>query len=123
MTPDSAADPRFAERFRREGQSQASLEHPHVVTVYEAGEPSEGLFLAMQVVRGPTLAALIDGGALTGGARSALLAQIADALDAAHAAGLVHRDVKPRNVLVGDGDHAYLADFGLTSSATTPASP
>lgn len=107
-------DPGLGARFRNEGRAQASLEHPHVVTVYEAGESEGGLYLAMQLIDGPPLADLIREREL--GARRALelLGQVADALDAAHAAGLVHRDVKPRNVLVGAHDHAYLADFGLT---------
>jgi serine/threonine-protein kinase len=114
-----ARDAEFADRFRREGQVQAALEHPHVVTVYEAGGWEHGLYLAMQVVPGPTLAALIDRGALTVQRTLALHRQVAEALDAAHAAGLVHRDVKPRNVLVAPGDHAYLADFGLTKVGDT----
>ena len=114
-----AQDAGFVERFRREGQLQATLEHPHVVTVYEAGSWERGLYLAMQLVPGPTLAALIDRGALTVQRTLTLHAQVADALDAAHAAGLVHRDVKPRNVLVAPGDHAYLADFGITKADDT----
>ena len=105
----------FARRFEREGRLQASLEHPHVVAVYETVESDDGLFIAMQLVRGPTLATLIAGGALTAARALALLDQVAAAIGAAHEAGLVHRDVKPRNVLVGDADHAYLADFGLTT--------
>jgi hypothetical protein len=116
LTGELAQDPSFAERFRREGRAQAALEHPNVVTVYEAGTWEDGLYLAMQLVDGPTLAALIDGGALTAPRTLALMRQVAGALDALHAAGLVHRDVKPRNVLVAEGDHAYLADFGLTKS-------
>jgi len=114
LAPALGADDAFVERFRREGRLQASLEHPHAVTVLEAGESEHGAFLAMQRVSGPTLAALIADGALTPKRALDLLGQVAQALDAAHAAGLVHRDVKPRNVLVGEGDHAYLADFGLT---------
>jgi hypothetical protein len=117
-------DPSFAERFRREGRMQAALHHPNVVTVYEAGTSEHGPYLAMRLVRGTTLAHLIDDGALPADRALRLVGQVADALDAAHAAGLVHRDVKPRNVLVGDDDRAYLADFGLTrlsDSATVTA--
>ncbi len=119
VSPD-LADPHFLERFRREGRLQAALDHPNIVTVYEAGTSDHGPYLAMQLVRGTTLAALIDDGVLTSARTLDLLEQVAAALDAAHAAGLVHRDVKPRNVLV-DGDHAYLADFGLTRSGTDGA--
>jgi hypothetical protein len=105
--------PEFIDRFRREGRLQAALEHPHAVTVYEAGEDEYGLYLAMQLIAGPTLALLIQERALDAARALRLLRQVGDALDAAHAAGLVHRDVKPQNVLVGDSDDAYLGDFGL----------
>jgi serine/threonine-protein kinase len=114
LTPQLSSDPTFRERFRREGLLQAALDHPHIVTVYEAGETDNRLFLAMQMVEGPTLADLILRRELDEGRALRLLTQVADALDAAHAKGLIHRDVKPQNVLVGAGDHAYLADFGLT---------
>src|SRR5271168_716992 len=104
----------FRERFRREGLLQAALEHPHIVTVYEAGEADERLFLAMRMVEGPTLKELIQRRQLDDRRALRLLTQVAEALDAAHVRGLSHRDVKPHNVLVGAGDHAYLADFGLT---------
>ncbi len=107
-------DPRFVERFRREGRLQAGLDHPHVLPVYEAGESEHGLYLAMRLVRGKSLAELLSEGSLDGARALRLLGQVAGALDAAHRAGLVHRDVKPRNVLVDASDHAYLADFGLT---------
>ena len=113
LAAELGSDPEFIERFRREGQMQASLEHPHIVTVYEAGASAHGLYLAMRLVRGPTLAALLLDGVVGAGRALDLLRQVAEALDAAAAAGLVHRDVKPKNVLV-DEDHAYLADFGLT---------
>jgi hypothetical protein len=116
VAPD-LTDPGFVERFHREGRMQAALEHPHVLTVYEAGTSEHGPYLAMQLVDGTTLAGLIEDGALSADRALHLLGQVADALDAAHAAGLVHRDVKPRNVLVGAGDHAYLADFGLTRTS------
>jgi protein kinase-like protein len=104
----------FAARFRREGRMQAALEHPHVVTVFEAGESEHGLYLALQLVPGTTLATLMQERALDSQRALRLLRQVADALDAAHARGLVHRDVKPQNVLVGEADEAYLGDFGLT---------
>ena len=114
ISAELAADPTFAERFRREGRLQASLAHPHVVTVYDAGESEHGLYLAMQLIAGPTLAELIHERVLDTTRSLRLQRQVADALDAAHRAGLVHRDVKPQNVLVGPDDHGYLGDFGLT---------
>ena len=117
---DLRDDPVFRARFRREGEIQASIDHPNIVTVYEAGEADEGLFIAMRLVRGSTLKQLIAAGEVDGERALRLLGPIADALDHAHAAGLTHRDVKPQNILVGDGDHPYLADFGLMRSATEP---
>jgi hypothetical protein len=114
LAVELSSDREFVERFRREGWLQASLEHPHVVRVYEAGESEFGLYLAMRLVEGPTLAALSAQRALDVARALSLLDQVADALDAAHAAGLVHRDVKSQNVLVGDAGDAYLGDFGLT---------
>jgi hypothetical protein len=92
---------------------QAALEHPNVLDVYEVGETDQGLFLAMRLVTGQTLLDLLRDGELDAERALRLLDQVTDALDAAHEAGLVHRDVKPQNVLV-EGDRAYLADFGLT---------
>ena len=114
LTAELSADPAFRERFRREGLLQAALDHPHIVTVYEAGATDNRLFLAMRMVEGPTLKDLILRRQLDDRRALRLLTQVAEALDAAHAKGLIHRDVKPQNVLVGAGDHAYLADFGLT---------
>ncbi len=107
-------DPRFRERFRREGEIQARLDHPNIVSVHEAGESEHGLFLAMRLVRGPRLKDLILDRALNAERTVRILSPVADALDAAHEEGLIHRDVKPQNVLVGGRDHAFLADFGLT---------
>lgn len=114
LSGDLSADPEFVARFRREGKLQASLEHQHVVTVYEAGESEHGLYLAMRLVPGSNLATLMHERALDATSTLRLLGHVGDALDAAHDAGLVHRDVKPQNVLVGDSDDAYLGDFGLT---------
>ena len=124
LRPELAEDPAFAERLRREGRIQASLEHPHVLDVYEVGESPHGLFISMRLVQGATLVELMRSGDLDGQKTLSLFEQVAAALDAAHAADLVHRDVKPQNVLV-ENDHAFLADFGLTrssSDATTASS-
>src|ERR687895_763358 len=107
-------DPAFRERFRREGLLQAAIDHPHIVTVYEAGETEHGLFLAMRLVRGPNLKDMVLAREIDAGRTLRILAPVADALDAAHEEGLIHRDVKPQNILVGGRDHAFLADFGLT---------
>jgi predicted Ser/Thr protein kinase len=114
LRPELALDPRFVERFKREGQLQASLEHPHVLDVYEVGESDQGLFLAMRLATGRTLLDLLRDGELGAERALALLEQVTSALDAAHEAKLVHGDVKPQNVLVDEGDQAFLADFGLT---------
>jgi len=106
-------DEAFVERFEREGRLQAALDHPHVVTVYEAGELDDGLYLAMRLVNGPNLKELIDKRGLEGARAVRLLRPVADALDAAHRVGVVHRDVKPQNILIAAGDYPYLADFGL----------
>ena len=113
-----AQDERFRERFLRESRLAASLDHPNVVPVYDAGEADGRLFIAMRYVDGADLKALLRaGGPLEPERTVAIAGQVAEALDAAHRRGLVHRDVKPSNVLLdqqGDRDHAYLADFGLT---------
>jgi serine/threonine protein kinase len=113
LAPNLSDDPGFRARFEREGQVQAALDHDHIVTVYEAGTSEYGLFLAMRMIAGPTLKNLILDGELDPRRTVRLLAQVASALDAAHEAGLIHRDIKPQNILIGKGDHAYLADFGL----------
>src|SRR5687767_2022274 len=92
LRPELAQDLAFVERFRREGRLQASLEHPHVLDVYEVGESSHGLYLAMRLIQGPTLAEVLRSGELDAERALNLLDQVAGALDAAHAAGLVHRD-------------------------------
>ncbi len=110
-------EPGFRERFRREGRRQAALDHPHILVVYEAGETEHGLFLAMRLVDGPTLKTLLLERRIDRDRSLGVLIQVADALDAAHVEGSIHRDVKPQNILVGARDHAYLADFGLTKGS------
>jgi class 3 adenylate cyclase len=112
-----ADNPHARERFVAESRLAASLDHPHIVPIYEAGEVDGALFIAMRYVEGTDLASILDGeGPLKPDRAVRLLAGIADALDAAHDRGLVHRDVKPGNILIGRtarGEHPYLADFGL----------
>ena len=117
IAPQLAGDSRFRQRFVRESRIAAGLEHPNVVLVYGAGEESGRLFIAMRYVDGTDLQQLLQRGALDPHRAVALVGQVAEALDAAHARGLVHRDVKPANVLVtsmGGTEQAYLTDFGLT---------
>src|SRR5919106_4742716 len=116
LAPQLGGDESFRDRFRREGEIQAAIEHPNIVTVYEAGETEMGLFMAMRLVRGPNLKDMIVSRELDAGRTLRILSPVADALDAAHEAGLIHRDIKPQNILVSGRDHAYLADFGLTKA-------
>lgn len=114
---DRAADPDFRARFEREARLTASIDHPNVIPVYAAGEEDGKLYLVMRYVDGTDLRHLLrEQGPLPPRRVDALIAQVAAALDAAHAAGLVHRDVKPANVLIAAGargEHAYLTDFGV----------
>ena len=114
LAPQLSADESFRQRFRREGQIQAAIDHPHIIPVYEAGEIDGALFITMRLVRGPTLKDLIIARQLEAARTLRLLKPIAQALDAAHEVDLIHRDIKPQNILVGLRDHPYLADFGLT---------
>jgi YVTN family beta-propeller protein len=122
LAPRLADDERFRDRMLRESRLAASLDHPNVIPVYEAGEADGRLFIAMRWVEGTDLKALLRrSGAIDPARAITLAAQVADALDAAHRRGLVHRDVKPSNVLVdaqGGHEHCYLADFGLTQSSS-----
>lgn len=114
IATEQASDPDVRERFEREARMTASIEHPNVVPVYGAGEEDGHLYLVMRFVPGTDLHHVLgQEGRLAPARAAAIVAQVADALDAAHVAGLVHRDVKPANILI-NGDHAYLSDFGIT---------
>jgi DNA-binding CsgD family transcriptional regulator len=125
IAPHLADDEGFKERFVRESRLAASLDHPHIVPVYAAGEADGVAYIAMRFVEGLNLRVAIGAEGRVEPARAArLVQQIGSALDAAHERDLVHRDVKPANVLIsthGDGDHAYLTDFGVTKRrSSTP---
>jgi WD40 repeat protein/tRNA A-37 threonylcarbamoyl transferase component Bud32 len=115
-----AEDELFRDRFLRESELAASIDHPNIIPIYEAGTTEDLLFIAMRYVEGRDLKERLHRGRLDPADAIGILAQVASALDAAHASGLVHRDVKPSNVLLDTGarpdgsDHVYLADFGLT---------
>jgi ABC-type branched-subunit amino acid transport system substrate-binding protein/predicted Ser/Thr protein kinase len=115
IAPELAQDEEFRARFLREPKLAASLDHPNVIPIYEAGEHDGRLYLVMRYVEGSDLRTLLDReGKLSPERTLAILGQVADALDAAHRRALVHRDVKPANVLLDEDDHAYLTDFGIT---------
>jgi len=122
IRPELAGDEGFRARFRSESLTAASVEHPRVVTVFGAGERGGLLYVTMRYVPGRDLGQLVSAeGALAPDQAAALIAQVADGLDAVHAAGLVHRDVKPANVILdeeraGESPAAYLTDFGLAKA-------
>jgi hypothetical protein len=117
IAPQLAEDPEFRDRFVRESRAAASIDHPNVIPIYYTGEEAGRLYIAMRYVEGSDLRTLVRAETRLDPARAArIVAQIGNALDAAHARGIVHRDVKPANVLLGAGEHAYLTDFGLTKN-------
>ncbi|MEA2443901.1 MAG: hypothetical protein QOJ12_1193, partial [Thermoleophilales bacterium] len=120
VNPALASEPGFRERFERESRFAASLDHPHIVPVYAAGDCDGVLYIAMRLVDGTDLQSLIDAERRLPPVRAAeIVAQVGSALDAAHARGFVHRDIKPANVLIaerGSADHVYLTDFGVTKN-------
>jgi serine/threonine protein kinase len=122
IAPIYARDPVFRARFERECRLAAGMDHPNVVEIYRAGEEDGRLYVTMRHVDGTDLKSLIARERLLDPQRAvALLAQVASALDAAHARGLVHRDVKPANILVAarhGAEHAFLTDFGISKQRT-----
>ncbi|MCL7493438.1 serine/threonine protein kinase [Streptomyces sp. MCA2] len=124
LAPELARNDTFRQRFAHESRVAAAIDHPHIVPVFEAGETDGVLYIAMRYVRGRDLRALLDrDGPLSLETACRIALQVASALDAAHAHDLVHRDVKPGNILIAEGtdsdrpEHAYLTDFGLTKKS------
>jgi serine/threonine-protein kinase len=129
LAPELARDAAFRERFGREMRAAAAVDHPHIVPVFDAGEATGILFIAMRYVAGQDLRTLLDRERMLPPARVAhIVSQVASALDEAHARGLVHRDVKPGNMLIGtvagsgQPDHVYLSDFGLSKQSLSSTS-
>jgi serine/threonine protein kinase len=126
LAPALAADESFRHRFIRESRAAAAVDDPHIVPVFEAGEADGVLFIAMRYVRGGDAGSLVRrGGPLPPGQVATIISPVASALDAAHAEGLLHRDVKPANMLVdvvpGRPGHVYLSDFGLSKTSASSA--
>jgi protein kinase-like protein len=113
LPPELAGDAEFQQRFRREAHAVAGLNEPHVVPIHDFGEIDGRLYVDMRLIEGTDLDGLLEAEVLTPQRAVGLVEQVATALEAAHRAGLVHRDVKPSNILVGARDFAYLIDFGL----------
>jgi hypothetical protein len=127
LAPELAENQGFRARFEHESRLAAALDHPNIVPLFEAGEADGLLFISMRYVEGTDLRALLSKhGRLEPDRALAIAAQVASALDAAHMRGLVHRDVKPGNILIAEGaapglpEHCYLTDFGLTKDTSSP---
>jgi serine/threonine protein kinase len=126
LGPALAADEEFRRRFIAESRAAAAVDHPNIVPVYEAGRAGDALFIAMRLVTGGDLRQVLDREGPLPPARAAqFLSPVASALDAAHRAGLVHRDVKPANILVDRQpdrpEHVYLSDFGISQGTGSAA--
>ncbi len=118
IPPERSRDERFRERFRRESRVAAAIDHPNVIPIFDAGDEDGVLYITMRLVEGTDLRALIAAEQRIEPLRAArIVRQVGAALDAAHARGIVHRDVKPSNVLLARDDHVYLSDFGLAKPA------
>ncbi|WP_055400052.1 MULTISPECIES: serine/threonine-protein kinase [unclassified Mycobacterium] len=120
LAEELSANTTFRTRFQRESQAAAMLQEPHVIPIHDWGEIDGNLYIDMRLVQGQTLFDLIAEGPLAPARAVAIVSQVADALDAAHAEGLIHRDVKPQNILVTPADFVYLVDFGIAQTTADP---
>ncbi len=116
LTDNYADDEKFRERFLRESRAAAILQEPHVIPIHDWGEINGVLYIDMRLVQGQTLHEMLKTGSLEPRRTTDIIRQVASALDAAHAAGLIHRDVKPQNIIVTPDDFAYLVDFGIAEA-------
>ena len=121
LFPEFAVDPNFVERFRREAQAAANLNHPNIVNVFDWGKHASTYFIAMEYVEGRTLADILrSNGHLTSKQAAEIASEVAAALGFAHSAGLVHRDIKPANILIGTNGSVKVADFGIARALNAP---